>query len=91
MTYRPKGWHVGKVAHNCLVGFGITFPTDETMTQAKCLVETGADAMLEGLRKEAHVEVRERADGGDTLSWTLPEWMKGYYAKGHLVFIPDKE
>ena len=71
-NYRPKGWE--ETLRGILDRFNVTYMNSD---EGK-LVEAGADAMLERLRKSP------------TTKRVTPEW--GYHDnEGWLVFIPDEE
>ena len=70
------------LAHRVLASkYGLTFPTDELLDQATVLVEAGADAMLEALRKDGSHFGKDR--------WTDDAGFRTE-EPGTVVFIPDK-
>ena len=80
--YRPKGWE--KTLREILDSFDVTY-----MNSEECkLIEAGANAMLEGLKKDS---IHIRTDRGwDDLSDIFTEGdILHYGEKGYLVFIPD--
>ena len=79
--YRTKDW---KNPHKLKKGqIGITDPF-ETRVLLLNAFEAGADAMLEGLRKEGMPD----GEGG---VYKLTHWLKPEKAKFETSFIPDEE
>lgn len=78
MTWRPEGWDVGKIISEGLAGDIMSFTN---------LVDAGADAMLEALRKKGtHLTQVEISQGiePETRQFEIP------IMPGTWVFIPDE-
>lgn len=85
MNYRPEGWDAESIVINLYQEVLTTESTDE---KERKLVEAGADAMLEALRKEGTHLV------GDTIipaQGKFPEIHCPGGTMGWLIFIPDEE
>jgi len=78
MKYRPKDWQK-ILAANC----GAIAPQD-----AK-LIETGADALLEALRKEG-TRIAKDWSGDYALNFEGKRILPAHNPAGTLVFIPDE-
>lgn len=77
--YRPEGWD--KTLREILDSFNVTY-----MNSEECkLIEAGADAMLEGLKREKGAYVC--SIDADTIKILKGDATKG----GYLVFIPEEE
>ena len=79
---RPEGFKANVIAHNKLASMGIVFPYEEDLRQSIELVEAGADALLEGLKKKG-VRITKA-----TRMVTQPIFEEG---DGYLVFIPEEK
>ncbi len=77
--YRPEGW-VKLEEHPCS-GDGCLQCRDYANREA------GADAMLEGLKKDAYAEIKNDYD--PIYMFGIDETME--LPKGHLVFIPEEK
>ncbi len=72
--YRPEGWD----AHQLLIDAIRTIPAREWTRER--ILESGADAMLEGLKKDSPIMSAEQ------MALFVPERK---YPNGWLVFIPE--
>ena len=89
MNYRPEGWkgYIERLADDNGIDVrtqSIIMPMDDYSAEA---FEAGADAMLEGLKKEPYARIKNDYDPIYTFGIDETD----YLPKGYLVFIPEEE
>lgn len=83
--YRPEGWE--NPYHESYRGYSLVDGKRLPNVMGHSIFEAGADAMLEGLKKDAYAHIRNEYD--PLYEFGIDE--TEHLPKGYLVFIPEEE